>query len=348
MLTRSKFKLLCMKALQNDISECELETLNKWMKKSSANKAEFDQMKKIWDTMGSIQVNPPAMDLKKEWESVAQKINAVQENSQNKSSILNKLTDTFINQITIRKYINARSAYSIAAVIIMIVFSILIYQKTSEKDIHFQTFAAANKQKVNVQLSDGSSIKLNSGSSIIVQDEFDDDKREVKLSGEAYFDVAKEKRPCIILTDNAKIEVLGTSFNVWSRDNQTRVIVKEGIVRLSPLKSENNFVLIQADQMSQVVADASPLDSKPVQADRLIGWFEGKLIFEHCPFNEFVAEIERQYNTEIQIQSDNLKDLKLSGTFDNLTIEQVLSSVCLTFNLKCDPVGQDTYVIIQK
>lgn len=348
MSTRSKFNLLCLKALQNDISQCELETLNKWIEKSPEKKAEFDQMKKLWNNMDSISINSPAIDVKKEWAFFEKKLNAVQNSTQYESNILDKLMDKFKNLIPIPKYINLKPAHVIAVLIILIVSSVVVYQNIREKEIRFQTFTAANKQKVNVQLSDGSSIKLNSGSSITVQDEFSDDKREVKLIGEAYFDVAKEKRPCIILTDNAKIEVLGTSFNVWSRNNQTRVVVKEGLVRLSSLKSANDFVIIQADQMSRIIEDRNPIDVKDIQAERFIGWPEGKLVFEHCSLGEFVDEIERQYNVIIKIEPNNMKDLKLTGIFDNLTIEQVLASVCLTFNFEYESFDQNNYLIHQK
>ncbi len=337
-----------MKALQNDISECELETLNKWIEKSPENKAEFDQIQKLWNDMGSVLINPPAVDVKKEWELFEKKFKSVETNNYNKLNIWDTLLYKIKNLIAVPKYLKLRPVYSIAVIIILIVSSALIYQNTREKEIRIQTFSAANKQKVNVQLSDGSSIKLNSGSSITVQDEFAEDKREVRLSGEAYFNVAKEKRPCIILTDNAKIEVLGTSFNVWSRNNQTRVIVKEGVVRLSSLKSDNDFVLLLADQMSRVIENKNPLNTKQVQAERVIGWPEGKLIFEHCPLDEFIDEIERQYNIDIDIKSENIKDLKLTGTFDNLSIEKVLSSVCLTFNFEYDNIDQNNFVIRQK
>lgn len=337
-----------MKALQNDISQCESETLNKWIEKSPEKKAEFDQMKKLWNDMDSVSINPPTVNVKKEWAFFEKKLNAVQISSQNESNILDKLIDKFTNIIPVPKYMNWKPVYAIATILILIVSSVLIYQNIGEKEIRFQTFTAANKQKVNVQLSDGSSIKLNSGSSITVQDEFADDKREVRLIGEAYFDVAKEKRPCIILTDNAKIKVLGTSFNVWSRNNQTRVVVKEGMVRLSSLKSENDFVIIQADQMSRIIEDRNHIEVNDIQAERFIGWPEGKLVFEHCSLGEFVDEIERQYNVIIKLESDNMKDLKLTGIFDNLTIEQVLSSVCLTFNFDYEIIDQSNYLIHQK
>jgi ferric-dicitrate binding protein FerR (iron transport regulator) len=336
-----------MKALQNNISACELDTLNSWLEKSPANKAKFVQMKKMWNDMNSVSVNPPVVDIKKEWELLEQTIKTNKDRNQNKLNFLVKITDKLNSLIIVPKYINPRPAYAIAAFIILIAASILIYQNIKDQEPQFQTFTAANMQKVDVKLSDGSSIKLNSGSSITVQDEFADDKREVRLHGEAYFNVTNENRPCIILTDNAKIEVLGTSFNVWARNNQTRVIVKEGIVRLSSINSKNDFVLIQANQISRVIEDSGPHDAERIQAERFTSWSEGRLVFEHCPLHEFIGEIERQYNIEIHIQPVSIKDLKLSGTFDNLTIDQVLSSICLTFHLECDQINQDKYILRQ-
>lgn len=336
-----------MKALQNNITECEWDTLNNWLEKSPANKAEFDKMKKMWNDMKAVSVNPPTVDVKKEWELLEQTIKTNQDRSQNKVNILDNITDKFKNLITIPKYINPRPAYAIAVFIILIAASVLIYQNIKDQATRFQTFTTANMQKVDVKLSDGSSIKLNSGSSITVQDEFADEKREVRLHGEAYFDVVKENRPCIILTDNAKIEVLGTSFNVWARNNQTRVIVKNGVVRLSSLNSDTDYVLLQANQISRVIEDASPLDAEQIQAERFTGWSEGRLVFEHCSLYEFIGEIERQYNIKIHIQPESINESKLTGTFDNLTIDQVLSSICLTFNLECDQINQDKYILRQ-
>ncbi|MBN1407845.1 MAG: FecR domain-containing protein [Calditrichaceae bacterium] len=348
MLTHSKISRLCTKALQNDLSENEMDILNSWMEKSPANKAEFNHIKKMWTDLGSLPVNPPAVDLKNEWAVIEKKINAAQKS---KPDILNRfyiLKDRLESFIPFTVKTKPRLAFTLAALIMALIISVIIFQNLNEKEIRYQTFSAANKQKVDVRLSDGSSIKLNSGSSIIVRDEFDDDKREVKLNGEAYFDVAKENRPCIILTDNAKIEVLGTSFNVWTRDNQTRVIVKEGTVRLSAVNSDHDFVLVQADQMSQVIENETPIGIKNIQADRYIGWIEGKLVFEHCPLDEFIGEIERQYNIDVDIQPENIKHLKLTGTFDNLPIDQVLASVCLTFDLDYSSSGQNSYVLRQK
>ena len=152
----------------------------------------------------------------------------------------------------------------------------------------------------------------------------------------------------IVLGTNAKIEVLGTAFNVWSRNNITKVIVKEGIVRLSPLKSKTEFVIISANHMSQIIEDKKPLIVKQLDANRYIGWPNDKLIFEHSSLSDFVYEIERQYDVNITILSENIKNLKLTGTFDNLTIDQVLSSVCLTLNLEYSCTNFDDYIIKEK
>ena len=337
-----------MKAIQDEISKDELRILNKWLESSLKNRTDFDRMKKLWSEMSSIPTNPPAIDIKKEWASFEKRRDKVADNIYGKSGLQQNLVDKLNYLLSIRKYLALRPVYLSFILIILTITSIYLYLNISVTEVNQRTFATSNKQKVKVQLSDGSSIQLNSGSSITVQDEFSENEREVKLSGEAYFKVAKEKRPCIIITDNAKIEVLGTSFNVWSRNNITRVIVKEGIVRLSSLKSNRDFVLLQADHMSQIIEDKRPLDARKVDADRYIGWPEGKLVFEHSPLFEFVDEIERQYNVNITIQSNEIKNLKLTGTFDNLNIEQILSSICLTFNLAYDNIDPDHFMIRQK
>jgi transmembrane sensor len=346
MIFHSKYKIFCIKAIQDKLSEDELHKFKIWLEKSPKNKAYYNKTKKLWDNIDRISVIPPDIDIKSEWALLENKLD-ITEDKKRKLFLFYIFTSLKDSAIAIRKIFIQRPVYA-GLIIIISIIAIYLFLNHTFKEIEYQTFTASNKQKLKVQLSDGSSIQLNSGSSITVQDEFADDKREVRLNGEAYFDVAKEKRPCIILTDNAKIEVLGTSFNIWARNNQTRVIVKDGVVRLSSLMSENDFVIIQADQMSRVVEDRDPIDVKDIQAERFIGWPEGKLVFEHCPLEEFIGEIKRQYNINIKVQTESMKDLKLTGTFDNFTIDQVLTSVCLTFNFKCDRIDEDIYLLRQK
>lgn len=343
MLTGSKYKRLCIKALQNSMTETERRMLEQWKDRSPKHQAYFDKIKKTWDKIGSVNVNPPAVDIQKEWAAFEHK--TIQATAKSPVTARIRFIDGIQSIVSVRRYLTPKPLYATIVIALIAALSIYLYLNRPVHETEQQTFTASNKQKVNVQLSDGSSIKLNSGTSLIVENEFDQKKREVKLNGEAYFDVAKEKRPCIILTGNARIEVLGTSFNVWSRNNITRVIVKEGVVRLSPLKEDGSYVFIEANGMSQVVANKDPGEVKKVNAERMIGWPEGKLVFEKSLLSEFINEIERQYNVDISISAENPDDLRLTGTFDNLTIDQVLSSICLTFNLDYDRIDSNHYVL---
>lgn len=346
MIFHSKHKILCIKVIQDKITEDELQRFKKWLNKSPKNKTYFNKIKKLWDDMNSISVHPPAINIKNEWALLENSLHRA-EDKKRKLFPFHIFTNLKNSALSARKYFIYRPVYIGVIVISLIVASAYLSLNNTFKKAEYQTFTASNKQKVKVQLSDGSSIQLNSGSFIIVQDEFSEDLREVKMNGEAYFEIVKENRPCIVITDNAKIEVLGTAFNVWSRNNITRVIVKDGKVRLSPLKSETEFVILPANHMSQIIEDEKPLVAKQLDADKYIGWPDGKLIFEHSSLSEFVFEIERQYNVNITILSENIKNLKLTGTFDNLTIDQVLSSICLTLNLEYSRTNPGHYIIKQ-
>ena len=347
MIIRSKYKLLCIKELQNTITEKELQKLNHWKERSVKNKIYFEEIKSSWNKLDAVKANPPTVNVQKEWAILEQELNKHPTTGIVKIGLNRRFRDAILSILSVRRYLFTKPVF-VSIVILVAALSVYIFLNRFAKTIEQQTFTASNKQKVNVQLSDGSSIKLNSGSSVTVQDEFDKHKREVRLSGEAYFEVVKEKRPCIVLTDNAQIEVLGTSFNVWSRNNITRVVVKEGVVRLSSLKDNSDYVLIQANAMSQVMAGKNPDVVKPVKAERIIGWPEGKLIFEHSALSEMIEEIERQYNVKIFIPLENPDNFRLTGVFDNLTIEQVLSSVCLTLDLEYKKITQDHFIIKTK
>ncbi|MEJ2053086.1 MAG: FecR domain-containing protein [Calditrichaceae bacterium] len=347
MIIRSKYKLLCIKAMQDQISDDDFRVLNKWLQKSKENQAYYNNLKKTWDKMGTTQVNHPPVNVKEEWTSFEKAINTGGFKTARSLANQTKLVkDTTF--LTIKKYLSWKPVYISAAILLILSSIIYIYMNNPGNKIQAQTFTAANKQKVNVQLSDGSSIQLNSGSSVTVLEDPSEQSKEIKLEGEAYFKMAKQKNPCYILTDNARIEIVGTAFNVWSRNDETRVIVKEGLVRLSSNTSNNEFVLLSADEMSAVVANSQPAEAESVNTEKYLGWTSGKLVFEHAPLNEIIAEIERQYDVNIKITSENMKDLSITGTFENLDIKQVLSSVCLALDLEYKNLADNTFILSRK
>ncbi len=154
------------------------------------------------------------------------------------------------------------------------------------------------------------------------------------LDGEAYFKVAYNKRSFIVITKHARITVLGTQFNVWDRGDKTRVIVKEGRVKLSSVLSDSSGVELTTGQMSQVFGHHAPEPPNSVDTKYLLGWLENRLAFEKTPLHEIIAELERFYDVSILLSDTTLANQTITAEFEDASIQDVLSSICLTLNMR--------------
>jgi transmembrane sensor len=142
--------------------------------------------------------------------------------------------------------------------------------------------------------------------------------------------VTRDERPFLVITENARTTVLGTEFNVWARNEQTRVIVREGSVRFKSINADDGDVLLLREEMSRITGNQPPQVPKRVDTERLLGWLEGRLVFEKTPLTEILDELERYYDVFIESADSELAQETLTATFDHLPLETVLSSICLT------------------
>ncbi|MDY8135801.1 FecR family protein [Aquimarina sp. 2201CG5-10] len=209
-----------------------------------------------------------------------------------------------------------------------------------------QTIEITTKQgdRKRVILPDGSVIILNSESSLTYPTEFSDSTRNVVLIGEAFFDVKKDpKRPLIVKTEHLDIKVLGTSFNVKSypEDENIETTLVTGKVEVIQQTNEN-LVVLQPSQRAVFEKAKKNLKVDKVEPNSIIAWKQGKLIFDQTPLKQVVLDLNRKYNKEFVIESDTLFRYKYTGTFDNLSLEEVLKllkvSSPINYELKNDKV----------
>ena len=203
--------------------------------------------------------------------------------------------------------------------------------------------ATGNAETRTVELADGSVITLNNASKIRYRHDLAGDERHIVLSGEAYFDVAPAQRPFVVQTENASIRVLGTEFNIWARERETRVIVSEGKVSLRNTAAGDSVELI-ADQMAICTGDNAPEAVLTVDSDTAIGWRTGRIVFDETRLTEVVAELRRIYDVEIVLQDSALLDLSIAGSFQQKPLEDVLEAICLSLGIRYRVEGQ-RYVI---
>ena len=199
------------------------------------------------------------------------------------------------------------------------------------------------REKV-ILLSDGSKIYLNAGSELSYSKDYDSKSRKVSLNGEAYFDVKKGINPFIILTEYAEITVLGTKFNVRSRDDGFEVGVNEGAVKV-----HNDLQSMKLSQGEQI--DVNPKYPKKFSssktADFYPGWKNNKLICNNISLVKICDELERIYNIKINFQNESQKNISISGII-NLNpnnLEFVLSSISLLSKREFKLRG-DFYIVL--
>lgn len=248
-IKQSYFKNLCIKDLNGNITESEKKLLSSWLLKSEDNKNEYDELKKTWDSMAPQKLEHE-IEINREWETLNNSINNKLGDSDNSLNMFGKLRNTFFAP-------KLKPAFGIGAAILVIISSLLFFNNYKHEKI-LKSISTANNQQLSLELSDGSTVILNSGSEIQFYEEFEDDKRVVNLTGEAFFSVMKDERPFLILTNNATTKVLGTKFNVWARDNETRVVVKEGTVSLSESNVTSKNVILQKGETSKVIEAFAP------------------------------------------------------------------------------------------
>ncbi|MGK0139442.1 MAG: transmembrane sensor [Algoriphagus sp.] len=215
-------------------------------------------------------------------------------------------------------------AAKIAAVFIL---GIGIFTYLDEDQIN--TFATISGQKQSITLPDNSIVTLNESSELFYKASQWEDKRILNLKGEAYFDVEKGKRFDVI-TNQGTISVLGTEFNVLSREGVFKVSCYEGLVQVA-----YNSSLVQVPAGTEFTIGSGNL----LKSDVLLSqptWLNNMSVFENVAFKNVMLELENQYQVKIQFPKDTNRIF--TGAFEHDDLENALRSITQPLDM--------TYIIL--
>lgn len=191
-------------------------------------------------------------------------------------------------------------------------------------------------------LPDGSTVQLNAQSSISYKPLLWIFSRNIRFEGEAFFEVQKGKKFQVI-SDNGKTDVLGTSFNVYSRDNGYHVTCITGNVRVTETKN-NMAVILHPGEKAALNQEGLLVVQSGLNTEQALSWMDNKLNFTSVPLRNVFEEIGRQYGVLINIP-ENL-DSVYTGTFSiEIPVDQTLNLVCKPFNLSFTLKSKDEYII---
>lgn len=161
-----------------------------------------------------------------------------------------------------------------------------------------------NGKMKTIQLSDGTSVIVNAGTTLLYPKEFRGEKRCIYLSGEAHFAVSKdEKHPFIVRAGKLNIQVLGTHFNVEAYSEKEEVVttLEEGSVKLFDNDHSNNFCVLSPNEQAIYNRRNGKLTKNSVEASDYNAWIAGNLNFEHQSLSEIVSELEHRFDVKFTV-----------------------------------------------
>ncbi len=307
---------LITKYLAGETSEAEQKELLSWLKLSDENKRHYAHLKKAFELTAGHLTLPSAsridIDIDNEWDRFKQSIGEKK-----------KTRQLSVASVWLR----------IAATLILLaVTGGVLYYFTAPETTIYQT--AANRETVT--LPDGSRVALNYHTLLSYDPDFGEHDRTVRLRGEAFFEVEPDRsKPFIILADRARVEVVGTSFNVNAYDSvqEIEVVVQTGIVSFESNVGDRKLKLA-AGQKGTYSKTEEKLEISVNDDVNFSSWTTGHIVFVERDLLSVIETLKKTYNAEITVRADIPASCMVTVTFDHQTLESVLKVLESTLNLK--------------
>lgn len=233
---------------------------------------------------------------------------------------------------------------NIAAILLLplLGLSAYLYYQTSilkSKSVGLLETTTAYGVRTKITLSDGSEVWLNSESTLSYPERFTEDKRQVTLSGEAFFKVKSDKdhRFDVQTSDGITVSAYGTEFNVqaYAEEPDIKATLAEGHIQIDQINQSASQELIPGEQ---AVYSRFTQQMQVRKANLLVetAWKDGKLIFRRTPMEEIAKQLSRHFNVNIQLQGKEIFDYTYSATFTTETLAEILSLLEKTAPIRCE------------
>ena len=221
----------------------------------------------------------------------------------------------------------------VAAASLMIAAAIIYVLMAKPEDVLVRTAFGESR---TFFLPDSTKVTLNANSSLRYTGDFNESSREVWLTGEGFFSVVhkKDNQNFLVHTDEVKVEVLGTRFNVNARGHKSQVVLEEGQVKLALKENERTEApmmmlpgdLVEVSKMKAVVR-------KKVKAENYSSWRENKLVFVGTTLEEIGQLLADNYNYQVRFKTQDIAQLQFTGSASVDNPQALLQIISKVFNL---------------
>ncbi len=233
----------------------------------------------------------------------------------------------------------------IAAVLIVGLLLGFSFQYLKKTEPVYYTSIAPKGSISQVILPDSSIVFLNAGSQLKYKEEAHSAKREVFLDGEAWFNIAKNKKKLFVVhTSFYDVNVLGTKFNVkaYNTDQEIVTTLEEGSVLVSSPENFISFKNVNLSPGEQFVYNLQnrSIEIKEVNTRLFTSWKDNKVIFINMNLKELIVLLERKFGVDIEITDDVVLNYHYDGSIKDESILEVLDLLKETLPVKYSIKGQ--------
>lgn len=308
-----KIDTIILHHLQRSSSQKEQNLLLKWLEESEENRQYFRSLKDAHD-LGKLDLNIRNSLVDQQWKKFEEQV-------------LHKN-----NKVGSSRYFISFMRYAAVFILGVICFqAVHNLSKQGEETISKITIIETGVgERSKITLPDGSKIWLNACSSLAYDDKYGHIDRQVHIKGEGYFEVHTDTlKPFLVHADRFTYKVTGTSFNVYSFDdeNETSIALLEGGVTI---EYENLSERLRPGQVFTFNKESGQYTRNIVDVNRLSSWRKGELVFDNITFEELAKRLERNFNVQFVFENNNVRKHSFGGSFRNYesieTIMKVIST----------------------
>ena len=322
------YKLLSL-YLANTISIQELEELKKLVNISDDQQLS-EALSQLWD---NYNVENKYLPNKNNLNSILQNVNRSTRN-------------IFITSVLL-KSLRIASAILIPLLLGITIFLYHDRQQLAEVGQKEMIISVPKGQKVNVTLPDGSTVLLNSLSTLRYQQNFGYEDRIVSLQGEGFFDIKKEaNKKFIVITEHLDVQVLGTKFNLhaYNEDELNEMALVEGNVRIETHESPQQIAYVNPSEKIIYNKRSKKLSINKSDSKIETAWTFNDIYFRSETFDKVISLLERKYDVNIHLESEILTNDHFTGYINSTNIEDALKMLKIHYKFNYKISNNDVWI----
>jgi len=310
-----------------DISDARKGEIREWIESKEENREYFNQVKKIWEEkkfLNQFQGIDPDKGWKRFRESLSER--------PGKPPPVVRINRVLLTRIA-------------AAILLIVSTTTAIYYASKNPGQQIKEISSVN-ENTEIILNDGSIISLKAGSTLKYPEKYDRRKREVTLSGEAFFKVEESDGiPFFIYAGKSTVKVIGTSFNVRAAaGSPVKVSVISGKVLFYESGNERTAVTLDAGHYGSFYPSSGKVEKGTFESENFLFWKTSRLSFNFDSLANVFKDIQEYYNTTIIVEDNSVLGNKLTTVFEGQSLEDVLTEMAFHFDLDYYHRGDTVFI----